>query len=141
MVKSAAVGDEAKSNILDNEKADFERVVNVNATDVFLENKHAAQALIPLQRGSIINVRSFSSSAGWFASHAYTSCDHAIMGLKRNVVTELGQRVQVHCLSPYSNPTLLSRDIFKIDGKGGFRVYSHLHWAALQKGHLTEAAL
>ncbi|XP_010051661.1 secoisolariciresinol dehydrogenase-like [Eucalyptus grandis] len=98
MVNKAAVGDEAKSNILYNERADFERVVSVNLTDVFLRTKHSAQALIPSRRGSIINVGSFSSGVGWVASLAYTSSKYDIMELKRSVATELGHGVRVNSL-------------------------------------------
>ncbi|KAL3747954.1 hypothetical protein ACJRO7_016726 [Eucalyptus globulus] len=90
MAKKAVVGDEAKSNILYNERTDLERVVSVNLTDVFLRTKHAAQALIPSRRGSIIDVGSFSSGVGWVASLAYTSSKYDIMELKRSVATELG---------------------------------------------------
>lgn len=47
MVNNAAAGDPVKANILDNDKADFERVISVNLTDVFLGTKHAARAMIP----------------------------------------------------------------------------------------------
>ncbi|KAF7848172.1 hypothetical protein BT93_L2226 [Corymbia citriodora subsp. variegata] len=91
MVNDAAICDPPKANILDNDKADFERVVSVNLTGVFLGTKRAAQAMIPSQRGSIINLGSISSSVGGIATHAYTSSKHAIVGLTRNVAAELGR--------------------------------------------------
>lgn len=42
MVNNAATADPVKANLLDNDKADFERVISVNLTGVFLGIKHAA---------------------------------------------------------------------------------------------------
>ncbi|XP_030463055.2 secoisolariciresinol dehydrogenase-like [Syzygium oleosum] len=142
MVNNAAIGDPTKLNILENDKADFERVIGVNLTGVFLGSKHAAQAMIPLRRGSIINVGSVSSSVGGVASHAYASSKHAVVGLTRNVAAELGRYgIRVNCLSPYFIRTQLTKEMFKFDENPEFRVYSNLDGATLQQEDVAEAAL
>ncbi|KAL3747810.1 hypothetical protein ACJRO7_016598 [Eucalyptus globulus] len=142
MVNNAAIGDPPKANILDNDKADFERVIGVNSTSVFLGTKHAARAMIPSRSGSIINVGSVSSSVGGVASHAYTSSKHAVVGLTRNVAAELGRYgIRINCLSPYFIPTPLSKEFFKIDENAGVRVYSNLDGVSLQEEDVAKAAV
>ncbi|KAI6695645.1 hypothetical protein NL676_023355 [Syzygium grande] len=142
MVNNAAIGDPTKLNILENDKADFERVIGVNLTGVFLGSKHTAQAMIPLRRGSIINVGSVRSSVGGVASHAYASSKHAVVGLTRNVAAELGRYgIRVNCLSPYFIRTPLTKETFKFDENPEFRVYSNLDGATLQQEDVAEAAL
>ncbi|KAF8012097.1 hypothetical protein BT93_I0276 [Corymbia citriodora subsp. variegata] len=142
MVNNAAISDPPKANILDNDKADFERVISVNLTGVFLGTKHAARAMIPSGSGSIINLGSVSSSVGGVASHAYTSSKHAVVGLTRNVAAEVGRHgIRVNCLSPYFILTPLSKEFFKIDENAGVRVYSNLDGVSLQEEDVAKAAL
>ncbi|KAI6679124.1 hypothetical protein NL676_033005 [Syzygium grande] len=142
MVNNAATADPVKANILDNDKADFERVVSVNLTGVFLGTKHAARAMIPSQRGSIINVGSVSSSVGGVATHAYTSSKHAVVGLTRNVAAELGRYgIRVNCLSPYFILSPLTKEFFNVVQNGGVGVYSNLDGVSLQQEDVAEAAL
>ncbi|KAK2632820.1 hypothetical protein EUGRSUZ_L01033 [Eucalyptus grandis] len=142
MVNNAATGEPVKANILDNDKADFERVVSVNLTGVFLGTKHAARAMIPSRRGSIINVGSVSSSVGGVAPHAYTSSKHGVVGLTRNVAAELGRYgIRVNCLSPYFILSPLSREFFNVVRNGRVGVYSNLDGVSLQKEDVAEASL
>ncbi|XP_030548656.1 secoisolariciresinol dehydrogenase-like [Rhodamnia argentea] len=109
MFNNAGIVDPKKSRIIDNEKVDFDRVLAVNVTGVFLGVKHAAQAMIPTRRGCIINTASMSSGVSGAASHAYTCAKHAVLGLTRNAAVELGQfGIRVNCLSPYACVTPLA---------------------------------
>ncbi|CAH2042787.1 unnamed protein product, partial [Thlaspi arvense] len=140
MVNNAAVADETQPSILDNRKSEFERVVGVNLTGVFLGTKHAARVMIPARSGSIITVGSVSSTVGGVASHAYTSTKHAVVGLTRNVAAELGQfGIRVNCLSPYFIVTPLTMNFFGINDSSG--VYSNLQGMALREEDVAEAAL
>ncbi|XP_039172831.1 plant intracellular Ras-group-related LRR protein 5-like [Eucalyptus grandis] len=83
--------------------------------------------MMPSRSESIINVDSVSSSVGGVASHAYTSSKHAVMGLMRNVATELGRYgIRVNCVSPHFILAPLTKEFFKIDESAGVRVYSNL---------------
>ena len=142
MVNNAAVIEDAKPSIIDNKVADFERVISINLTGVFLGTKHAARVMIPAGKGSIISLGSVCSSVGGVASHAYTSSKHAIIGLTKNVAAELGRfGIRVNCLSPYFIATPLAMNFFKPDGDDGLRVYSNLKGAVLQQQDVAEAAL
>ncbi|KAK9921399.1 hypothetical protein M0R45_029910 [Rubus argutus] len=71
MFNNAGIADENKARIIDNTKHDFERVLSVNVTGVFLGIKHASQPMIQARTGSIISTASVSSYIGGAASHAY----------------------------------------------------------------------
>ncbi|XVF67022.1 hypothetical protein PTKIN_Ptkin10aG0087400 [Pterospermum kingtungense] len=140
MVNNAAIADDAKPSIMENKVADFERVISVNLTGVFLGTKHAARVMIPAGKGSIISLGSVCSSVGGVASHAYTSSKHGIIGLTKNVAAELGRfGIRVNCLSPYFIVTPLTTNFFKLDGDDG--VYSNLKGVVLQQQDVAEAAL
>lgn len=109
MFNNAGIGGPNDARIADNAKADFERVLSVNVTGVFLGTKHAAQAMIPARSGSIINAASISSYVGGAASHAYAASKHAVVGLTKNTAVELGQfGIRVNCLAPYACATPLA---------------------------------
>ncbi|KAB5561632.1 hypothetical protein DKX38_006589 [Salix brachista] len=132
-----------KPNILDNDKAEFEKVVGVNLVGAFLGTKHAARVMIPARRGSIISTASVCGTIGGVATHAYTSSKHGIIGLMRNTAVELGQHgIRVNCVSPYLVSTPLARDFFKLDEDDEEkRVYSNLKDAVLKSEDIAEAVL
>lgn len=127
MFNNAGIADENKARIIDNEKSDFERVLSVNVTGVFLGIKHASQAMIPARTGSIISTASISSYVGGAASHAYACSKHAVLGLTKNAAVELGQfGIRVNCLSPYALATPLARKFVGLDDEGFENVMNSL---------------
>ncbi|GLT75581.1 hypothetical protein SLA2020_472940 [Shorea laevis] len=113
---NAGVIDENKPLIIDNKKSDFERVLKVNVTGVFLGIKHAARVMVPARSGCIISTASVCSALGGAASHAYTASKHAVLGLTRNAATELGQfGIRVNCLSPFACATPLAKKFVGIN--------------------------
>ncbi|KAL5718624.1 hypothetical protein ACHQM5_011506 [Ranunculus cassubicifolius] len=113
---NAGIVDELKTRILDNTKADFERVLSINVTGVFLCTKHAARVMVPARSGSIISTASISSTVGGAASHAYCCAKHAVAGLTKNAAMELGQfGIRVNCLSPYLLATPLAKGHVNMD--------------------------
>ncbi|OAY31559.1 secoisolariciresinol dehydrogenase [Manihot esculenta] len=144
MVNNAAAIDPWKPSIVNNDIADFERVVKVNLIGVFLGTKHAARVMIPSRKGSIITIGSVCSSIGGVATHAYTSTKHATVRLAKNVAAELGQfGIRVNCLSPYFIATPSAKNFFKMDEDGVCRgtVYSNLEGVKLEKEDVAEAAI
>ncbi|BAU02528.1 hypothetical protein LR48_Vigan10g053300 [Vigna angularis] len=142
MVNNAATIDEAKPIILDNDVAEFERVVRVNLIGPFLGTKHAARVMIPARKGSIISIGSVSSSVGGIATHAYTSSKHGIVGLTKNAAAELGKfSIRVNCLSPYFISNVSGKWFFKLDDDGSSKVYSNLKGVALTEEDVAQAAL
>ncbi|XP_038903548.1 secoisolariciresinol dehydrogenase-like [Benincasa hispida] len=118
MMNNAGIADPSKPRIIDNEKHDFDRVLSVNVTGVFLGIKHAAQAMIPAKTGSILSTASVASYVGGSASHAYTCSKHAVVGLTKNAAVELGQfGIRVNCLSPYALVTPLATKFTRLEGE------------------------
>ncbi|XP_022934666.1 secoisolariciresinol dehydrogenase-like [Cucurbita moschata] len=118
MMNNAGIADPSKPRIIDNQKEDFERVISVNVTGVFLGIKHAAQAMIPVKTGSIISTASLASYVGGSASHAYTCSKHAVVGLTKNAAVELGQfGIRVNCLSPFAMVTPLATRFVGLEGE------------------------
>ncbi|KAI3754651.1 hypothetical protein L1987_54438 [Smallanthus sonchifolius] len=142
MINNAAILGKAKLSILDNDKCDFDRVVNVNLTGVFLGMKHAARAMIPAGRGSIISIGSVSSSIGGVSPHAYTSSKHAIFGLTKNVAAELGKHgIRVNCVSPYLIPPSVPAEITDLYPDIFANIYSNIKGVALKEEDVAQAAL
>ncbi|KAJ7971591.1 secoisolariciresinol dehydrogenase-like [Quillaja saponaria] len=111
--------DENKARIIDSEKDDFERVLSINLTGLFLGIKHAFQAMIAALKGSILSPASISSYLGVTASHAYTCSKHAVIGLTKYAAVELVQfGIRVNCLSPYSIATPLVTKFVGVDDYG-----------------------
>lgn len=80
-----------KFSTLENEKSDFEKVININLLSAFLGTKHAAKVMIPKRYGTIITTASICSAIGGSASDAYTSSKHGVIGLMRNTAVDLGR--------------------------------------------------
>nr|XP_043611429.1 secoisolariciresinol dehydrogenase-like [Erigeron canadensis] len=118
MFCNAGIVDPNKARIVDIEKTDFERVLNVNVTGVFLGMKHAARVMVPARSGSIISMASLASNIGGAASHAYTCSKHAVAGLTKNLAVELGQSgIRVNCLSPYAMVTPLASSFMGLEAE------------------------
>ncbi|XP_057455935.1 borneol dehydrogenase, mitochondrial-like [Lotus japonicus] len=143
MYNNAGVTGVFNPNIMENSKSNFEEVIGVNLTGVFLGIKHAARVMVPARRGSIIATSSVCGRVGGMASHAYACSKHAVVGLVKNTAVELGQfGIRVNCVSPYAVPTPLTRRNlgFKDDEEFG-AFYSNLKGVILKDKDIAEAAL
>ncbi|MQM22626.1 hypothetical protein Taro_055681 [Colocasia esculenta] len=110
---NAGIAGSSKPSILETTKEDFERVVAVNLTGMFLVTKHAARVMIPARRGSIVITASAASVMGGLGLYAYTSTKHALVGLCKEAAAELGQHgVRVNSVSPFFLATEMTRKGF-----------------------------
>lgn len=118
MFNNAGIMDPYKARVIDNEKTDFERVLSVNVTGVFLGMKHAARVMVPARGGAIISMASTCSIIGGVATHAYTCAKHAVVGLTKNLAVELGQfGIRVNCLSPFAMATPMATNFLGLYGE------------------------
>ncbi|KAF3441607.1 hypothetical protein FNV43_RR15522 [Rhamnella rubrinervis] len=116
MFNNAGNSDEKKPRIIDNDKADFESILRLNVTGVFLGIKHASQVMIPRRSGCILSTASVASNVGGGATHAYACSKHAVVGLTKNAAVELGQfGIRVNCLSPFGVATPLASRVSGIE--------------------------
>jgi 3alpha(or 20beta)-hydroxysteroid dehydrogenase len=98
-----------RSGIRDLELSEWNRVIAVNQTGVFLGMKSVAPLLAD-SNGVIVNIASFASITGYKAA-AYTASKWAVRGLTRVAATEFGPLgIRVNSVSPGFVPTPLTRN-------------------------------
>ncbi|KAL8122469.1 secoisolariciresinol dehydrogenase-like [Apium graveolens] len=146
MFNNAGVSGPNKPRILDNLKSDFESVLAVNVTGVFLGMKHAARVMVPARSGCILSTSSLCSNLGGAASHAYTASKHAMLGLTKNLAVELGQfGIRVNCVSPYGVATPLAKSPVGVEKDEDFEFImnsvANLKGVTLRTDDVANAAL
>ncbi|KAF4396934.1 hypothetical protein CsatB_019354 [Cannabis sativa] len=146
MFNNAGMSTTLQPRIIDNNIDDFERVMRVNVTGVFLGIKHAAHAMITAKSGgSIISTASAASCIGGIGTHAYTTSKHAVVGLTKSAASELGQfGIRVNCVSPFGVATPLVVDTIGVseeEVEGMFNSVGNLNHATLKAEDIANAAL
>jgi NAD(P)-dependent dehydrogenase (short-subunit alcohol dehydrogenase family) len=87
--------------LADLDMAVFDRVMSVNIRGVVMCMKHAAAAMIPRRRGSIINILSVAGTRGGFTGYPYSASKGAVLAVTRSAATELGEKgIRVNAISP-----------------------------------------
>lgn len=90
-----------KGGLLTTTLAEFERVVGINQTGVFLGMQAAARVMVPQRGGSIINISSIAGLAGAAPFIGYSTTKWAVRGLTRSGAKELAQHgVRVNSVHP-----------------------------------------
>ena len=106
MFNNAGLSDVSYGRLLDNDLAQFERVMNVNVLGVMLGTQMAARHMAKHGGGSIINT---SSVAGVKAGHGfpiYRAAKAGIIQFTKAAAIELGEHlIRVNCICPGNIPT------------------------------------
>ncbi|CAL9192925.1 unnamed protein product [Musa hybrid cultivar] len=132
MFNNAGIIGEPCLRLLESEKSDFEHVVTTNLVGSYLGTKHAARAMLPARRGSIVITASVASVIASMTPVAYTCSKHAVLGLMKSAALELGQfGIRVNCVSPYALPTPLAMKAF---GMGEEELSDNMEEHATLKG-------
>lgn len=76
--------------IEDYDLAEWQRILDINLTGVFLGIRAVAPTMKAAGRGSIINISSIEGMAGTVACHGYTATKFAVRGLTKSAALELG---------------------------------------------------
>jgi NAD(P)-dependent dehydrogenase (short-subunit alcohol dehydrogenase family) len=80
---------------------DFERVLAVNVTGVFLGMKHVIPVMLESGGGSIVNTSSSAGLRGTGGLCAYVASKHAVIGLTRSAAAEWAQHgIRINCINP-----------------------------------------
>lgn len=74
--------------VIEMERADWERVITVNATAAFLHSREAMKAMIPNHVGAIVNVASYAAYFGFPTIAAYAASKGALAQLTRVLALE-----------------------------------------------------
>ena len=87
--------------LVETEPEDFEAVMAVNCTGVYLGMRAVAPAMSEAGRGSIVNISSIAGLGGARSAFAYSASKWAVRGMTKSAAFELGRRgVRVNSIHP-----------------------------------------
>ncbi len=101
-------------------EAEWNRILSVNLTGVFLTSKAAIPALRRRGGGSIINVSSAAGINAWYDQAAYDASKGGCVNLTRSMALDFAaDGIRVNCLVPAHVVTPMSTNFAATGGVGG----------------------
>lgn len=101
------------------ELADFEQVMAVNVTGVFLGLKHIIPMMIDNGGGAIVNTSSIAGYRGGGGMAAYSASKHAVIGLTRSAAEGYGPHgIRVNSVHPGAIEGRMMRSLEDSSGHG-----------------------
>ena len=102
------------SRLVNYRTEDWNRVIAINQTGVFLGMRAVAETMIKQGGGSIVNISSVAGLEGIFGSMAYTASKFAVRGMTKVAAKELGPNgVRVNSVHPGLIDTEMTKDFDK----------------------------
>lgn len=106
VVNNAGIGYSAEPGIsmrdvTETPEEDWQKVLQINLTSVYLTSKRAIPLMLQRGRGAIVNVASTGGVRGMFDAHAYSAAKAGMVNLTRSMAIRYGsQGIRVNCVAP-----------------------------------------
>jgi NAD(P)-dependent dehydrogenase (short-subunit alcohol dehydrogenase family) len=97
LVNNAGIG--LVGNVEETELADFERLLRVNVSGMYLVTKHAMPLLLA-SHGSIVNIGSVAGLVGVKRRFAYCATKGAVVAMTRQLSVDYPTSIRVNCICP-----------------------------------------
>lgn len=99
LMNIAGIAHEAPAHLLD--LKDWQRIIDVNLTGIFLCAKHVLPGMMSLRRGAIVNITSVQGLFGFPGYPHYAASKGGIISLTRQLAKEYaGDGIRVNCIAP-----------------------------------------
>jgi NAD(P)-dependent dehydrogenase (short-subunit alcohol dehydrogenase family) len=99
LVNVAGIAHESPVHLLD--LSDWERILRVNLTSMFLCSKYVLPGMLAAKRGSIVNMASVQGLFGFPSFPHYAASKGGIISLTRQMAREYAsQGIRVNCIAP-----------------------------------------
>jgi len=91
---------------------EWNKVININLTAVFLICKYSIKAMMKQDSGSIINISSIVGHTGNFGQANYSSAKAGIIAMSKSLAKEYAKKnIRVNCISPGFIDTKMTKNI------------------------------
>lgn len=91
---------------------EWNKVININLTAVFLICKYSIKAMMKQDAGSIINISSIVGHTGNFGQANYSSAKAGIVAMSKSLAKEYAKRnIRINCISPGFIDTKMTKNI------------------------------
>jgi NAD(P)-dependent dehydrogenase (short-subunit alcohol dehydrogenase family) len=106
MVNNAGVSGTMHTSFLDEDFADFDRIMSINLLAVMVGTQQAARHMATHGGGSIINVTSIGGITAGRGVISYRASKAAVIHMTKSVATDLAEyAIRVNCIAPGNIPT------------------------------------
>ena len=110
LLNVAGIAHEAPAHELKLE--DWQRILNVNLTSMFLCAKHVLPGMISLHRGAIVNISSVQGLFGFPGYPHYAASKGGIISLTRQLAREYASEgIRVNCIAPGTVDTPMNHGV------------------------------
>jgi len=91
---------------------EWNKVININLTAVFLICKYSIKAMMKQDIGSIINISSIVGHTGNFGQANYSSAKAGIVAMSKSLAKEYAKKnIRINCISPGFIDTKMTKNI------------------------------